>query len=75
MSIQFVSPEHAEILRHYLDDDATILVMPEMHDRATQAGFQDGDPIPEDYSEISDRVVDIVSSPTHYLLTRTSGDE
>lgn len=70
MSIVFVDPEHAAILRQYLDKPAVILVFPEAQAQAQACGLNDGDDTPDSYNFGGDPdvIIEKVSSPAHYLF-------
>lgn len=81
MSITFVDPDHADILRKYLNKRGVVLIFPEAQAAAQACGLNDGDDTPEDYDFGGDPDVSVekVSSPQHYLFMcvgeQTEGDD
>lgn len=77
MSIVFVDPEHASILRQYLDQPAVILIFPEAQAQAQACGLSDGDNPPDDYNFGGDPdvIIEKVSSPGHYLFQCVGTDD
>ena len=76
--VKFVKPEHADIIREYLSEEGTILVMPEMQKTLINMGIDCSSveryPTDYDFGGESDKMVDIVSNDDHYFINYLTGE-
>lgn len=71
-TVRFVSPEHVDILRDYLGADsagAVVLIYPEMQEKVTSLGIEDGDDVDYNFGGQSDLMVDTVSCLSHHFIS------
>ncbi len=66
-TLKFVRPEDQAILREYLEDEGTVLIMNEaLKTRAIELGYRDGDQLDGyDFGGEADRAVEMASSEQH----------
>jgi hypothetical protein len=73
----FVAPEDVDVLRKYLSSSSgdVVLIYPSVHAQAAKAGLEDDVEIDYDYGGDPDVRVEIVASPTHYLLDSIANED